>query len=240
MEITEKDPGLSIKRAPDDMDGEFYNVFTEGEILDFDGYTIKPALQKWGNDFNRNFPAMWKHESGQRGTGSYPLSNIETKTVADFILNHKTICNLYPPGLKPSNEADKADMRSYRQGKRRRKVKPWTKFNPSAAWRGNWRHQLQICRAESPIKFLLHEVEKYTRFAPPRQIPADKGVIRQQKSSLLVLCPFLRPFGYSSEYNRKIPERSPRKDISNSSPKQKSIHLANSSFSENSVMDKAI
>ena len=238
MEITEKDPGLSIKRAPDDMDGEFYNVFTEGEILDFDGYTIKPALQKWDNDFNRNFPAMWKHESGQRGTGSYPLSNIETKTVADFILNHKTICNLYPPGLKPSNEADKADMRSYRQGKRRRKVKPWTYHPQLGEEIGGINYKYAV---QNPlIKFLPHEVEKYTRFAPPRQIPADKGVIRQQKSSLLVLCPFLRPFGYSSEYNRKIPERSPRKDISNSSPKQKSIHLANSSFSENSVMDKAI
>ncbi len=122
--VSDKDPRLMVKRAPDDMDGEFYNVFTEGEILDFDGYTVKSAPQKWGNDFNRNFPAMWKHESEQRGAGNYPLSNIETKTVADFIIGHKNICSiidfhtmtgayLYPPGIKPRSEADKADMRRY-------------------------------------------------------------------------------------------------------------------------------
>ena len=122
--VSDRDPRLMTKRRPDDVEGEFYNVYTEGEIVDFDGVNIKTAPQKWGNDFNRNFPCGWQHSSIQKGSGTYPLSNIETKTVADFIIGHKNICSslnlhtmtgvyLYPPGLKHKKDADPADMARY-------------------------------------------------------------------------------------------------------------------------------
>jgi len=122
---SEEDSRLMVKRRPDELDGEFYNVFQEGYIQDYDGLNIDAAPGKWGNDYNRNFPCNWKDESGQRGGGKYPLSNPETKALADFIQSHDNIgCILnmhtmggqilYPPGIKSASEADKKDMERYR------------------------------------------------------------------------------------------------------------------------------
>lgn len=122
---SDEDSRLLIKRQPDELDGEFYNVFQEGYIQDYDGLTVEIAPNKWGNDYNRNFPCNWKDESGQRGGGKYPLSNPETKALADFIQSHGNIGSilnmhtmggqiLYPPGIKSMNEADKKDMERYR------------------------------------------------------------------------------------------------------------------------------
>lgn len=122
---SEEDDRIMVKRRPDDLEGEFYNVFQEGYILDYDGLNIEAAPTKWGNDFNRNFPCNWTSETTQRGAGKYPLSNPETKALADFIQSHDNIGSilnmhtmggqvLYPPGIKSGKEADKKDMERYR------------------------------------------------------------------------------------------------------------------------------
>jgi len=124
--VSEKDSRLMTRRAPDDCDGEFYNVYAEGYIEDFDGVNIQPAPDKFGNDLNRNYPVSWSPESGQRGAGIYPLSNIETKTLADFVIAHKNIASvitfhthggmfLYPPGMVPSSAVFQEDVRRYRE-----------------------------------------------------------------------------------------------------------------------------
>lgn len=121
-----EDSRLMERRQPDETEGEFYNVYTEGMIQDYDGLNIQPAPALWGNDFNRNYPVAWAPESSQKGAGIYPLSNIETKTVADFIIGHKNIASvitfhthggmlLYPPGFIPSSKAFKEDMDRYRE-----------------------------------------------------------------------------------------------------------------------------
>ena len=83
------DPRLMVQRKPDETEGEFYNVYPEGYIEGYDGLEINEAPSPYGSDFNRNYPIAWAPESGQKGAGIYPLSNIETRTVADFIIGHR-------------------------------------------------------------------------------------------------------------------------------------------------------
>ncbi len=120
------DSRIMIKRSPADFGGEYYNVYPEGFIVNYDGVNIQPAENKWGLDFNRNYPFGWAPEARQPGAGAYPLSNPENKAVADFIITHPNICSgvtyhttggcyIYPPGTKPENKADARDMRMFRE-----------------------------------------------------------------------------------------------------------------------------
>lgn len=124
--VSDKDPRLMTLRTPGDSEGDFYNVYAEGYIEDFNGLDIQPAPEKFGYDMNRNYPACWSHESIQSGAGPYPLSNIENKTLADFVISHKNIASvltyhthggmfLYPPGTVPSAEAFKEDIKRYQE-----------------------------------------------------------------------------------------------------------------------------
>ncbi len=123
---SEEDPRLMVYREPDETEGEFYNIYTEGYIQDFNGLDVPVARDKFGYDLNRSYPIAWAPESVQRGAGEYPLCNIETKSVADFIIGHPNICTvmtyhtyggilLYPPGYKPSEEAFPEDLKLYRE-----------------------------------------------------------------------------------------------------------------------------
>lgn len=120
------DSRLMTRRLPDDDEGTFYNIYPEGLINDYDGLTVREAPSRFGNDFNRNYPVGWRPEWDQRGAGTYPLSNPETKANADFLLNHKNICScvdmhtsggmiLYTPGYKKRKDADSADIELYKQ-----------------------------------------------------------------------------------------------------------------------------
>lgn len=119
------DPRLMVKRAPDDVAGTYYNIYTEGDIEDYDGLNIQLATNKWGLDFNRNYPYGWFPEVRQPGAGPYPLSNPENKALVDFVLAHPNIGSadtmhttggviVYPPGTKPEAEGEKRDMAMYR------------------------------------------------------------------------------------------------------------------------------
>ena len=119
------DDRLMTRRLPDDDEGEFYNIYPEGVINDYDGLSIHEAPQKFGNDFNRNYPIGWEPEWMQRGAGKHPLSNPETKANAEFLLSHKNVCAcvdmhtsggmiLYTPGYKSAKDADPADVALYR------------------------------------------------------------------------------------------------------------------------------
>jgi len=123
--ISSKDARAMCKRRPDEMEGEFYNIYSEGDVLEFDGVNLQPAPAKFGNDYNRNFPCNWQPENKQAGSGSYALSNLETRVMADFIDKQKNLCAilnfhtwggmyLYPPGYKSGKEAYKEDMDRYR------------------------------------------------------------------------------------------------------------------------------
>lgn len=122
---SDTDPRVMVKRRPDELEGDFYNIFTEGYITDFDGINI-PATNKWGNDFNRNFPFAWQPEHMQRGAGRVALDNPETFSMAMMMRKHPNICciinmhtmsgmYLYPPGFKSGKDAEPDDMRRYRE-----------------------------------------------------------------------------------------------------------------------------
>ncbi len=114
------------KRQPDETEGEFYNVYIEGLIENYDGITIPTRKALWGLDFNRNYPFGWFSEVRQPGAGKYPLSNPENKAVVDFVLGHPNIgavathhtsggVILYPPGTKPEKTASWQDMKFYKE-----------------------------------------------------------------------------------------------------------------------------
>lgn len=124
--ISKENSLLMEKRLPDERDGEFYNVYAEGLIEEYDGVHIQMAPVKWGLDFNRNYPYGWFSEVRQMGAGSYPLSNPENKAVVDFVLAHPNIgavathhtsggVILYPPGTKPEKKAFAADMKRFKE-----------------------------------------------------------------------------------------------------------------------------
>lgn len=114
------------KRQPDELEGEFYNVYIEGMIENYDGLHIPTRKDLWGLDFNRNYPYGWFSEARQSGAGKYPLSNPENKAIVDFILAHPNIgavathhtsggVILYPPGTRPEKTASSLDMKFYKE-----------------------------------------------------------------------------------------------------------------------------
>ncbi|MBR5071171.1 MAG: hypothetical protein IKX27_04655, partial [Oscillospiraceae bacterium] len=89
-----KDPekkDMMVRREPDDVAGDFYSIYTEGVMEEFDGINVTVNKEKWGRDFNRNYPFGWFPEYRQPGAGEYPLSNPENKAIVQFILSHPNI-----------------------------------------------------------------------------------------------------------------------------------------------------
>ncbi|MCS6903727.1 MAG: M14 family metallopeptidase, partial [Candidatus Bipolaricaulota bacterium] len=90
--VSQKDPRLMLKRQPDDLDGPFYRLYTEGRFLNYDGFRKEVAPTPYGLDLNRNFPHEWQIESGQQGAGEYPTSESEVRAVVEFFYKHRNIC----------------------------------------------------------------------------------------------------------------------------------------------------
>lgn len=89
------DPRLMVLRKPGEVgDGPYYRLYREGEIRgEWDGGSFDIQKPRDGN-LNRNFPAGWRPEFRQYGAGDYPLSEPETRAVADFILSHPNISGM--------------------------------------------------------------------------------------------------------------------------------------------------
>ena len=124
--VSPEDPRLMIGRLPQDVQGPFYHVVTEGEIVGDFSLGIEVAKNAWGYDFNRNFPFGWFEEIRQPGSGEYPLIHTETKVLADFVLAHPNIgftntlhttggVFIYPPGTFESKKAPEKDMNLYKR-----------------------------------------------------------------------------------------------------------------------------
>jgi murein tripeptide amidase MpaA len=85
------DPRLMVRRDPASYEGDFYRLYREGRIRNFDGAKVVHNAPAEGLDLNRNFPANWAPEGKQQGAGSAPLSEPETRAVGDFIVAHPNI-----------------------------------------------------------------------------------------------------------------------------------------------------
>jgi hypothetical protein len=79
------------RRAPDEFGGDYYFVLPEGTIQNWDGGKIDIAPALMGLDANRNFPADWGPHWEQSGAGEFPLSEPETRALAQFLLAHPNI-----------------------------------------------------------------------------------------------------------------------------------------------------
>ncbi len=124
--VSDKDERVMAKRLPDDVEGDFYNLYPEGSVKEYDGIHLEEAPNKYGFDFNRNYSVEWKEEGVQRGSGLYPMCHKETKANADFLLSHANVCYVldyhtsggmfaYPPGYKASSKANEQDMNIYKK-----------------------------------------------------------------------------------------------------------------------------
>lgn len=121
--VSPKDPRALVRRGPDEDEGTFYRVYTEGLIRDYDGGPVKPAPPKWGIDLNRNYPYGWAPDTRQPGAGEFPLSEPETRAVAEFIASHPNIALAFTfhttggvilrvPGSHPASKSPRRDIQT--------------------------------------------------------------------------------------------------------------------------------
>ena len=67
-----------------------YRLLTEGEIEDFDGFTVPATRDPEGLDLNRNFPAGWSTKVP--GAGDHPLSEPEIDALVRAIAARPNVC----------------------------------------------------------------------------------------------------------------------------------------------------
>jgi murein tripeptide amidase MpaA len=107
------EPRLMVQREPGEEGGEYYRVYPEGMIRDYDGVHVKIVPGNDGN-MNRNFPINWSPQ--EYGAGLYPFSEPEAMGMGQVILNHPNICGMcayHTHGgiiLRPSMMKMDADM----------------------------------------------------------------------------------------------------------------------------------
>ncbi len=112
---SEQDPRLMVQREPGEEGGDYYRIYPEGLIKDFDGVHVPIEKPQDGN-MNRNFPVNWQSDKLEYGAGELPLSEPEAKALARFILDHPNIagmCSYHTHGgviLRPSMTRYDKDM----------------------------------------------------------------------------------------------------------------------------------
>ncbi|HWG84708.1 MAG TPA: M14 family metallopeptidase [Deinococcales bacterium] len=89
--VSARDPRLMRPRGHDEEGGSYYRLMPEGMVRDYNGFTFNPAPARHGLDLNRSFPYDWAPEGEQRGAGPHPLSEPETRAVAEFFAAHPNI-----------------------------------------------------------------------------------------------------------------------------------------------------
>jgi murein tripeptide amidase MpaA len=87
----EDEPRLLTRRDPTETGGRYYRLLPEGRVRDYDGVEIKVQPKKERLDLNRNFPANWRSEKEQKGSGPFPGSEPEVRNLIAFIADHPNI-----------------------------------------------------------------------------------------------------------------------------------------------------
>jgi hypothetical protein len=90
MKTSSEDSRLLV-RAGAGESGE-WRTYSEGLDNDGDGRFNEDGTG--GLDINRNWPAQWQQEHVQGGAGPYPLSEPETRAVAEFLLSHRNVTGI--------------------------------------------------------------------------------------------------------------------------------------------------
>lgn len=85
------DPRLMVQRAPGEEGGDYYRLYPEGRVRDYDGVHVVIEKPRDGN-LNRNFPANWSNV--EYGAFEAALSEPESRAVARFILDRPNIAGM--------------------------------------------------------------------------------------------------------------------------------------------------
>jgi len=123
--ISPDDARVMIRREPDETGGDYYVVLPEGTIKDWDGGAVKLSPDLFGLDLNRNFPHQWAPEWRQKGAGELPLSDPETRALAEFLTSHPNIFAtqhfhtqsgviLRPSSGEPDEDLPKFDLATFK------------------------------------------------------------------------------------------------------------------------------
>jgi murein tripeptide amidase MpaA len=87
------DPRLLVPREPDEAGGDYFRLFREGRIENYDGVNVPIAAPVAGIDSNRNFPFDWERFPGKAptGAGDYPTSESEVRAVVQGVVDRPNI-----------------------------------------------------------------------------------------------------------------------------------------------------
>lgn len=116
-------PDIMIQRGPHEHGGDYYRLYPEGRIRDFDGVHV-PIEKPFDGNMNRNFPTNWSPQ--EYGGGTLPLSEPEARGMAEVILARPNICGmcayhthggiiLRPSMTRPDSAMGAADINLYKQ-----------------------------------------------------------------------------------------------------------------------------
>ena len=88
--ISEDDPRIMLEKAPDELSGTFYKIYTEGLDNDDDGEINEDSYSR-GFLSNRNYPGNWRPNAVQRGGKTYPMEEGITRAEVDFVASHPNL-----------------------------------------------------------------------------------------------------------------------------------------------------
>lgn len=90
--FSDQDPRILVLRKPYETEGKFYRLYPEGIIRgEVTGFRI-PKIRDV--NLNRNYPTNWQPEGLQYGACELPLSEPETRAVAEFFVAHPNIAGV--------------------------------------------------------------------------------------------------------------------------------------------------
>jgi murein tripeptide amidase MpaA len=125
MKISEDNPRIMIRKAPDETGGTYYTMYGEGLDNDGDGKINEDGFRTRFLS-NRNYPGNWQPQTVQRGGGNFPMEESITRAEVDFVAQNPHIalyvqhhcCGrviLRPPMTQSDREfKNQADLELYR------------------------------------------------------------------------------------------------------------------------------
>ncbi len=137
MKISPVDPRLMVRVEPGET-GDYIMLGYEGIDNDGDGRFNEDG--PGGYDLNRNWPGDWEPNWIQRGAHWYPLSNPESRAIAEFFQSHPNIAGMQSwhnsggmilrgPATQRHGEYSRRDLRAYDYiGKRGELILPYYRY----------------------------------------------------------------------------------------------------------------
>jgi len=118
-----KNPDIMVQRKPGEEGGEYFRLYPEGTVRNYDGVNV-PVEKPFDGNMNRNFPTHWSPQ--EYGAGTHPLSEPEAAAMAKLILDHPNICGMCayhthggiimrPSMTKPDSAMSARDINLYKE-----------------------------------------------------------------------------------------------------------------------------